>query len=61
MSWRALAKKCFLFTDGAVRGSQLSSIATECNKKGFFVVSFDAPAHGGLLHIRLMCRSLLKQ
>ena len=40
-------KKVLLVHGWSGRGSQLSSIATECNKKGFFVVSFDAPAHGG--------------
>ena len=41
------SKKVLLVHGWSGRGSQLSSIATECNKKGFFVVSFDAPAHGG--------------
>ena len=40
-------KKVLLVHGWSGRGSQLSSIATECNKKGFYVVSFDAPAHGG--------------
>ena len=40
-------KKVLLVHGWSGRGSQLSSIATECNKKGLFVVSFDAPAHGG--------------
>ena len=40
-------KKVLLVHGWSGRGSQLSSIAKECNKKGFFVVSFDAPAHGG--------------
>ena len=39
-------KKVLLVHGWSGRGSQLSSIATECNKKGFYVVSFDAPAHG---------------
>ena len=40
-------KKVLLVHGWSGRGSQLSSIAAECNKKGFYVVSFDAPAHGG--------------
>ena len=40
-------KKVLLVHGWSGRGSQLSTIATECNKKGFYVVSFDAPAHGG--------------
>ena len=40
-------KKVLLVHGWSGRGSQLSSIATECNKKGLYVVSFDAPAHGG--------------
>ena len=40
-------KKVLLVHGWSGRGSQLSSIAKECNKKGFFIVSFDAPAHGG--------------
>ena len=39
-------KKVLLVHGWSGRGSQLSSIAKECNKKEFFVVSFDAPAHG---------------
>ena len=39
-------KKVLLVHGWSGRGSQLSSIANECNKKGFYVVSFDAPAHG---------------
>ena len=40
-------KKVLIVHGWSGRGSQLSSIAIECNKKGFYVVSFDAPAHGG--------------
>ena len=40
-------KKVLIVHGWSGRGSQLSSIATECNKKGLYVVSFDAPAHGG--------------
>ena len=40
-------KKILLVHGWSGRGSQLSSIATECNKRGLYVVSFDAPAHGG--------------
>ena len=44
MSWRA-HKKVLLVHGWSGRGKL--SIAIECNKKGFNIVSFDAPAHGG--------------
>ena len=40
-------KKVLLIHGWSGRGSQLSSVANECNKQGFYVLSFDAPAHGG--------------
>ena len=46
MSWRALQKSTSCsWLERTGKPTFINS--KECNKKGFFVVSFDAPAHGG--------------